>query len=102
MSSENPDYVPGLGELVADTGHDRIGVAWGWDGEKLTLREPAGPETWNTTEFRQATKGEELRARVAQANADSRWRRGCELHALAGRLSPDASECPRDSRNGEP
>ena len=70
MTSE---YAPTLGALVLDTDLDRVGVVTGWDGRQATLRPPGGGEEWQSSAFRAADTNDELRARVAEANAAGRW-----------------------------
>jgi hypothetical protein len=72
-----PEYAPTLGALVVDTDQDRVGTVTGWDGRRVTLRPPApggGPE-WKAAAFRPADANDELRARVAEANAAGQWGR---------------------------
>jgi len=66
-------YAPSLGTLAVDTDRDRVGVVTGWDGRQATLRAPAGGEEWQASAFRPANANDELRARVAEANAAGRW-----------------------------
>jgi hypothetical protein len=70
-----PAYAPTLGTLAVDTERDELGTVMGWDGELLTLRALVSGTEWQTRYFRLADANDELRARVAEANAAGRWGR---------------------------
>jgi hypothetical protein len=73
QASDGGPYAPSLGTLVVDTDRDRVGVVTGWDGRQVTLRPPVGGQEWQVSAFRPADANDELRARVAEANAAGRW-----------------------------
>lgn len=73
QDSDGGPYAPSLGTLAVDTDRDRVGVVTGWDGRQVTLRPAAGGEEWQASAFRPADANDELRARVAEANAAGRW-----------------------------
>lgn len=71
--SDEPAYVPGLGDWTTDARTGRVGSVVSWDGSTLTLRAPDGEE-WDTAEFRRPTTRELLVPRVAEANRRTRRR----------------------------
>ncbi|WP_329317702.1 hypothetical protein [Streptomyces sp. NBC_01262] len=73
QDSDGGPCAPSLGTLAVDTDRDRVGVVTGWDGRQVTLRPLAGGQEWQASAFRPADANDELRARVAEANAAGRW-----------------------------
>ncbi|MFG2183049.1 hypothetical protein ACGFLS_30620 [Streptomyces abikoensis] len=67
-------WVPNLGDLVTDTAHDRVGKMIAWDGEqrRVTLRSLNSEELWNTTEYREPTDADTVRARNLVLNRERR------------------------------
>ncbi|MEV6671567.1 hypothetical protein [Streptomyces sp. NPDC051162] len=67
-------WVPDPGELVTDTAHDRVGKMAAWDGHlrRLTLRLLADGTMWDTTEYRQPTDSDRVRARALVFNRERR------------------------------
>lgn len=65
---------PEVGSLVVDTRNDRVGIVMGSVGPCVQLRPPAGGTEWDVPphRLRPANTADELRAKVAVANADRR------------------------------
>ncbi|MET8681897.1 hypothetical protein ABZW18_31040 [Streptomyces sp. NPDC004647] len=64
-----------VGTLVWDSEEERIGVVIGPAGPRVRLRPMGGGRDWEADPacVRRASAQERLHAKVAQANAESRW-----------------------------
>jgi hypothetical protein len=67
--------LPGVGELAYDSRHDRVGEVMALWRTCAVLRPPGGGMEWEVPlgYMHSASPGDDLRARVAELNANSRW-----------------------------
>lgn len=67
-------WIPGPGDLVADTARDVIGTAVAWDGKRreVTMKPLPDGDLWRTTHYRKPTNIDRMRARVVMLTRERR------------------------------
>lgn len=74
LEQRRSDAGPVVGALVVDTATNRIGYVMGREGPYIQIRPPGGGREWdaNPERVREATRNEQLRARVTEINQEGR------------------------------
>lgn len=75
LEQRRADVGPQVGALVVDTATNKIGYVMGREGPYVQIRPPGGGREWDADpdRIREATKNEELRARVSELNHEERF-----------------------------